>query len=129
MEVRQLIPWKWRAAAVASILTLTSQLIAPVIAGAQDASTRTKTPIQHVIVIIGENRTFDHIFATYKPVPGESISNLLSKRVRLNLPYPSWLSLRTEDADLCTLAREGSGRLYLVRPVILSCIFWGLRTP
>jgi len=25
----------------------------------------TATPIKHVIIIIGENRTFDHIFATY----------------------------------------------------------------
>ncbi|MGH7437018.1 MAG: phospholipase, partial [Polyangiaceae bacterium] len=25
----------------------------------------TKSPIQHAIVIIGENRSFDHLFATY----------------------------------------------------------------
>jgi phospholipase C len=25
----------------------------------------TATPIKHVIVIVGENRTFDHLFATY----------------------------------------------------------------
>jgi len=45
------------------------------------AQTRTATPIKHVIVIIGENRTFDHIFATYKPKNGETISNLLSKHI------------------------------------------------
>ena len=27
----------------------------------------TATPIKHVIVLIGENRTFDHVFATYVP--------------------------------------------------------------
>ena len=27
----------------------------------------THTPIKHVIIIIGENRTFDHVFATYMP--------------------------------------------------------------
>jgi phospholipase C len=27
--------------------------------------TRTESPIKHLIVLIGENRTFDHIFATY----------------------------------------------------------------
>ena len=27
----------------------------------------TRTPIKHVIYIIGENRTFDHAFATYVP--------------------------------------------------------------
>lgn len=41
----------------------------------------TRTPIKHVIVIIGENRTFDHVFATYKPKDGQSIDNLLSKGI------------------------------------------------
>jgi phospholipase C len=40
-----------------------------------------KTPIKHVIVIVGENRTFDHLFATYKPKAGESVNNLLSKGI------------------------------------------------
>ncbi|PYU23778.1 MAG: phosphoesterase [Acidobacteria bacterium] len=44
-------------------------------------SPRTATPIKHVIIIVGENRSFDHIFATYKPKPGESVSNLLSKGI------------------------------------------------
>jgi len=30
----------------------------------------TETPIEHLIVIIGENRSFDHTFATYKPKHG-----------------------------------------------------------
>jgi phospholipase C len=34
-----------------------------------------------VIVIIGENRTFDHVFATYKPQHGESVRNLLSEKI------------------------------------------------
>src|ERR1700674_3465643 len=42
---------------------------------------QTKTPIKHVIVIIGENRTFDHIFATYKPKDGENVDNLWSKGI------------------------------------------------
>jgi phospholipase C len=41
----------------------------------------TKTPIKHVIVLIGENRTFDHIFATYVPRSGDSVSNLLSEGI------------------------------------------------
>ena len=42
----------------------------------------TATPIKHVIIIIGENRTFDEIFATYQPVrSGTTISNLLSKGI------------------------------------------------
>jgi phospholipase C len=28
---------------------------------------KTATPIRHVIIIVGENRSFDHWFATYLP--------------------------------------------------------------
>ena len=31
-----------------------------------------RTPIKHVIVIIGENRSFDHVFATYEPKDGRN---------------------------------------------------------
>jgi phospholipase C len=43
--------------------------------------TRTATPIKHVIVIIGENRSFDHVFATYVPRDGEHVWNLLSEGI------------------------------------------------
>jgi len=42
---------------------------------------QTTTPIKHVIVIIGENRTFDHVFGTYQPSNGQTVSNLLSKGI------------------------------------------------
>ncbi|MGA2133385.1 MAG: alkaline phosphatase family protein [Bryobacteraceae bacterium] len=49
---------------------------------AQDtAEPQTVTPIKHVILIIGENRTFDHIFATYVPPKGETVNNLLSEGI------------------------------------------------
>jgi phospholipase C len=41
----------------------------------------TRTPIKHVILIIGENRSFDHVFATYTPPHGQTVSNLLSKGI------------------------------------------------
>ncbi|MGO8996577.1 MAG: alkaline phosphatase family protein [Polyangiaceae bacterium] len=41
----------------------------------------TRTPIKHVVVIVGENRTFDHVFATYKPQHGETVLNLLSQGI------------------------------------------------
>jgi phospholipase C len=41
----------------------------------------TRTPIKHVIIIVGENRTFDHLFATYKPKDGQTVDNLLSKGI------------------------------------------------
>jgi len=42
---------------------------------------KTESPIKHVIVIMGENRTFDHIFATYVPPDGQRVDNLLSKKI------------------------------------------------
>jgi phospholipase C len=39
------------------------------------------TPIEHVIVIVGENRSFDNMFATYRPRQGQTISNLLSQGI------------------------------------------------
>ena len=53
---------------------------------------KTTTPIKHVIVIIGENRSFDHVFATYQPKKGETVFNLLSEGI-VNLdgsPGPSF---------------------------------------
>jgi phospholipase C len=41
----------------------------------------TRTPIKHVIVLIGENRTFDHLFATYVSPSGEHVKNLLSEGI------------------------------------------------
>jgi phospholipase C len=51
--------------------------------GSADAKekSKTRTPIKHVIVLIGENRTFDHVFATYKPKSGDSVKNLLSEGI------------------------------------------------
>jgi phospholipase C len=41
----------------------------------------TATPIKHVIIIIGENRSFDHVFATYQPPAGQTVNNLLSEGI------------------------------------------------
>ena len=63
-------------AAVATVLMTSTELSNPVHAGG------TVTPIKHVIIVIGENRGFDHIFATYKPVHKiERVLNLLSKKI------------------------------------------------
>ena len=64
-----------------SLVALIGHLGAPFQAAAENPHRSTTTPIQHVIVIIGENRSFDHVFATYKPRKGETISNLLSKGI------------------------------------------------
>jgi len=40
-----------------------------------------RTPIEHVIVIVGENRTFDNLFATYQPKSRQAVGNLLSRGI------------------------------------------------
>ena len=43
---------------------------------------KTASPIKHVIIIVGENRSFDHIFATYVPKHSrERVRNLLSEGI------------------------------------------------
>ncbi|MBV8929967.1 MAG: hypothetical protein JO152_12665, partial [Mycobacteriaceae bacterium] len=39
------------------------------------------TPIKHVIVIIGENHTFDNVFATYQAPRNQQVRNLLSEGI------------------------------------------------
>jgi phospholipase C len=68
------------AMAINSLAPLAAVAATATDTGAGDS--KTTTPIKHVIVIIGENRTFDHVFATYAPtVKGETVLNLLSEGI------------------------------------------------
>src|ERR1700739_371051 len=84
-----------RRVAVLSAVAVSGVLGAmPVHSADPDTATdqlKTATPIKHVIVVIGENRSFDHVYGTYVPKSGDSILNLLSERiVRKNgLPGPN----------------------------------------
>jgi acid phosphatase len=40
-----------------------------------------RTPIEHLIVVVGENVTFDTLFGAYLPPKHESVRNLLSERI------------------------------------------------
>ena len=67
---------------VAAALLLTTNLVTPSWAftpGTNDQNTT--TPVKHVIVIYGENRSFDHLYATWQPKSGESVLNLLSEGI------------------------------------------------
>lgn len=44
-------------------------------------SASTTTPIKHVIIVVGENHTFDNVFGTYRPKDGQTIKNLLSEGI------------------------------------------------
>src|ERR1700744_2692753 len=39
----------------------------------------TTTPIKHVIIIVGENRSFDHLYGTYVSPSGDAVKNILSE--------------------------------------------------
>ena len=67
-------------AAILSLMGSNSYAGGPIGVG-KDKGRDTKSPIKHVIVIMGENRTFDHVFATYKAPHGEYVDNLLSKGI------------------------------------------------
>ncbi len=78
--------WRAKAAACASAFALAVfGFGASVQAADPDKSVdaiKTATPIKHVIIIVGENRSFDHIFATYKPKDrDEKVLNLLSEGI------------------------------------------------
>lgn len=87
----------------AALLSTLVNLIAPPGAAAHDYSSHTASPIKHVIVIIGENRTFDHIFATYQAKHGQYVDNLLSKGIvnADGTPGPNYsLALQNSACDL-----------------------------
>ena len=104
MTLQYLTPKKWRATAMASALALLSSTM-PM--SAETAATAkvvrhssAQTPIQHVIVIIGENRTFDHVFGTYPAKPGETVDNLLSRGIVQadGTPGPNFASAQQDSA-------------------------------
>jgi phospholipase C len=68
---------------LATLALLQFSLFGPLAGSAEahDHKGVSSSPIKHVIIIVGENRTFDHIFATYKPKEGEQVDNLLSKQI------------------------------------------------
>ena len=66
----------FRPALAASALAVMAAAAAG--AGAQSLP---KTPIRHLIVVIGENMSFDNLFGTYEPPAGQSVANLLSKGI------------------------------------------------
>jgi phospholipase C len=73
------------AVAVGSVLVggalLAASLSPPDAGAAASRSGDTSSPIKHVIVIIGENHTFDNVFATYQPPKGQTVRNLLTEGI------------------------------------------------
>ena len=67
--------------AVLSIAALVGVGIAIPVHSADQTAPNTATPIKHVVVVIGENRSFDHLYGTYVPKSGDTILNLLSEGI------------------------------------------------
>ena len=69
------------------------------------ASGPTTTPITNVIVVIGENQTFDGVFGAYSPPSGQTVKNLLSQGI-INpdgTPGPNFsLAAQNQAANLTT---------------------------
>ena len=63
------------------LLLKTACLATTALTATANADPATRTPIKHVIIIVGENRSFDNLFGGYKPVAGQSVDNLLSKGI------------------------------------------------
>jgi phospholipase C len=79
--------WTWRhrvvvcASLAAMILLPLSTPAQPGNGGDDNNKPKTATPVQHLIVLIGENRSFDNLFATYVSPSGETVKNLLSEEI------------------------------------------------
>jgi len=70
-----------RAVATGMALTALTLPCAQQARADNESRSATATPIQHVIIVVGENHTFDNLFGTYQPKSGQKVSNLLSKGI------------------------------------------------
>ncbi len=74
----------------------------PVVTPPPGGGVKTSTPIQHVIIVIGENRSFDNLFATYQPPdPSQQVWNLLSKQIvtASGAPGPNFAAAAQQQAS------------------------------
>src|ERR1700691_2750379 len=85
--------------------------------GSNSPDNNTRTPIKHVIVIIGENRSFDHVFATYTPHGADTIDNLLSRGiVALNSDNAAIPGPNFQAAHQLAAVDQGGSDTFLLNP-------------
>ena len=85
--------WRFRLLSSVALYAMIANTMAPLAMAGQSGSNdgNTATPIKHVIVIIGENRTFDHVFATYQAQnKKDTVWNLLSEGIVKKDGTPGW---------------------------------------
>ena len=120
---------RYRLLCSVALYAMAINTLAPLAAAAGQSASKdgkTTTPIKHVIVIIGENRTFDHLFATYKPVNRrESVLNLLSEGIiKANgKPGPNYASatqFQAQDTSVYQLSPSGKLQYTTLLPPLAS---------
>jgi phospholipase C len=85
-----------------SCVAISAMAVTTASIAAAAAESPTATPIKHVIIIIGENRSFDHVFATYTPVNRkDTVLNLLSQKIIKadGTPGPEYVKARQSSAQ------------------------------
>ena len=80
-----------------SVLALLALLVL-----AAPARAQTATPIEHLIVVVGENLSFDNLFGTYEPRSNANIRNLLSQGIvnRDGSPGPEFTKAAQRRAEV-----------------------------
>jgi phospholipase C len=124
--------WALQVALAVTIVSASAVLLAASLSSpsgdakaAPKGDPNTVTPIKHVIVIVGENRSFDHLFATYVPKSGNTVNNLLSQGI-INAdgsPGPNYSRATQFKADI-----TGS-HIYQMSPTTLKTAYVTLPAP
>jgi phospholipase C len=86
MRIRSRKHWRLTTALYTSILAVSAGGLGTAAISAPDTdladAVKTKSPIKHVIILIGENRGLDHTFGVYTPKgAGQTIANFVSKGI------------------------------------------------
>ena len=116
-----------KALSFLTALSLTTNLTAPaaIAAPLQANDETTTTPIKHVIVIYGENRSFDEMYATYQPKSGETVNTLLSQGI-VNAdgsPGPNFskaAQYQATDTDTFRIAPTKTGAYKVLPPLTVG---------
>lgn len=106
-----------------SVATIGVVLVLCLGAWTDGGSGQTRTPIKHLIVVVGENRSFDNVFGTYVSLdPTQSVWNLLSLGIvdRAGRPGPNFpmaRQMRATNTESYAIAPTQTGAFpYLPQP-------------
>jgi acid phosphatase len=85
-----------------TLIVVTACLLSDPTADSAPVPPATETPIEHLIIIVGENISFDNLFATYEPLPGSKVANLLSRGIvdREGRPGPHFAEATQRKANV-----------------------------